>query len=150
MKKTLILGVGNTLLGNDGVGIEVVRKLKEDVKFKDVDIEETSEAGINLLAPLVGYEKLIIVDSIQTRAGKAGAIYRFRQKDLKSSSRLRLSHNTGISTVLALGKKMRLSLPKKVTFFAVEIEKEDVFGEGFTGKVKEAIPMVVELIKKEV
>ena len=64
MKRTLVLGIGNTIRGDDGFGIETVRRLREQINMKDVDIEETSEAGFSLLSLMSGYEGAIIVDSM--------------------------------------------------------------------------------------
>ena len=59
---TLILGIGNPILTDDRVGIEIAHKIKED--NSKLEVIETSEAGISLLDLVVGYDKLIIIDSI--------------------------------------------------------------------------------------
>ena len=150
MAKTLVLGIGNPIRYDDGVAIEIVRRLREKTDSQDVDMKETSEAGLNLLDLMAGYEKVIIVDSIQTKGGNAGKIYRFTQKELKSPRGFQFSHNTGMRSVLKLAKEMELPLCEDITFYAVEIEKADAFGEGLTIKVEQSIPGAVELIEKEI
>ena len=74
--RTLILGLGNPILSDDGVGISVAEELKRIVKRTDVMIEETSMGGLSLLDLLIGYDSVIMIDAIQTSKGKAGQIYR--------------------------------------------------------------------------
>ena len=144
--KTLILGIGNTIRCDDGAGIEVVRRLTKKIKSENVVLKETSEAGFNLLDIIIGYERLIIVDSIQTKDRRIGDIYQFNLVDLKSSIHPQFSHQIDIPAVLSLGEKINLAVPKEITFFAIEIEKGDVFGQGLTKKVGEAVYRVVKLI----
>ncbi len=59
---TLILGVGNPILTDDGVGIKIARKLKEE--NPGLEVTETSEVGIALLDLAVGYDKIIIMQRL--------------------------------------------------------------------------------------
>ena len=69
---TLILGIGNTILTDDGIGIKIAQKLKED--NPELEVMETSEVGMALLELLDGYDKAIIIDSIKTEQGKPGEL----------------------------------------------------------------------------
>ncbi len=150
MKKTLVLGIGNTIRGDDGVGIEAVRRLREWAVPPNVDIKETSESGFNLLSFITDYDGVIIVDSIRTKDGKAGDIYRFSKKDLSLLDPMQLSHNTGIPNVLAWAEKMGISLPKEIIFYVIEISKFNAYSEGLTKKVENAITDVIDFIKAEI
>ncbi len=66
MMKTLVLGVGNTIRRDDGVGVFAVRALKEQMDHPAVDIRETEEAGIGMLDLFRGYDEVIIVDTIRS------------------------------------------------------------------------------------
>ncbi|GAH29444.1 unnamed protein product, partial [marine sediment metagenome] len=93
---TLILGIGNPILTDDGVGIKIARKLKEG--NARLEVIETSEAGIALLDLIAGYDKLIIIDSIKIEKGKPGDLYRLELEDLKPSKDFSSSHGIGIAT----------------------------------------------------
>ena len=71
---TLVLGIGNPILTDDGVGIKIAQKLKEEKARLEVIM--TSEAGIALLDLVAGYDKLVIIDSIKTEKGKPGDLYK--------------------------------------------------------------------------
>lgn len=70
--KTLVLGMGNPILCDDGVGIRVARVLLEKPQLPDVTIEEFSLAGMDLLELLSGYDRAIIIDAIEADGAKPG------------------------------------------------------------------------------
>ncbi len=143
---TLILGIGNPILTDDGVGIKIARKLREE-KAK-LEVIETSEAGIILLDLIVGYNKLIIIDSIKTEKGKPGDLYKLELGDLKPSKDFPSSHGIGIATAFELGQELGYSMPKFVSIYAVNIKNNSTFGEDCTEAVKERIPFIAKQIIK--
>ena len=148
--KILILGIGNPICCDDAAGIEAARQLKQKIIGDNIDIEEITSAGMNLLDAIIGYDKVIIIDSIQTEAGKVGEVYRFTKDEIDERRPARFSHNGGILLMLSWGKEMKLKLPTDMIFYAIEIEKGDEFGEEFTPQVKAAIPRLVSQIEKEI
>ncbi|MEJ2047740.1 MAG: hydrogenase maturation protease, partial [Dehalococcoidia bacterium] len=60
--RTLILGIGNSILGDDGVGIRVARQLDRLVKDKNIDVVEANVDGLNLLDFILEYGRLIVID----------------------------------------------------------------------------------------
>jgi len=68
--KTLVLGLGNTILSDDGVGIHIARRIKE--KLPGIDVIEASAAGFRVVDEIIGYDKLILIDSIRTKNGQSG------------------------------------------------------------------------------
>ncbi|MDY6959769.1 MAG: hydrogenase maturation protease, partial [Halobacteriota archaeon] len=78
--RTLVFGIGNPILSDDGVGIYVAREIKKRLssdisQFKDVDVEEGSVGGLKLLDTILGYERVILIDAIMTESGSPGDIY---------------------------------------------------------------------------
>ena len=143
--KTLVLGMGNPILGDDGVGIEVARRIRGKVGGS-VDVVEVSASGLELLDVICGYEDLIIVDSIQTEDGKVGELHRLDCSDFSPMVRPSLRHQMNLATVLELGKRLQLGVPNRITIYAVAIEEATDFREGCTPAVEKAIPEAVEAI----
>ncbi|MFC1906296.1 hydrogenase maturation protease [Chloroflexota bacterium] len=143
----LILGIGNPILTDDGVGIIIAQKLKE--KNPELVVIETSEAGIALLDFVIGYKKLIIIDSIKIEEGKPGDLYKLELEDLKPSKDLSSSHGIGIATAVELGKRLGYNMPKNTSMYAVNIKDNTTFGENCTRMVKEKIPLITKQIIKE-
>ena len=142
--KTLVLGMGNTILTDDGVGIWIARQLKD--RKPDLDIIETSEAGIALLDFVVGYERLIIVDSIKTGKGRPGELYKLELGSLRPTAHLTSLHGVDIATAFELGRQLGYQMPNRVSIYAVEIEDNTTFGEECTEGVAGKMALITEQI----
>ncbi|MBM3118124.1 MAG: hydrogenase maturation protease [Chloroflexi bacterium] len=148
--KTLILGMGNSLLSDDGVGLYVAAELKKRLDQPEITVMETGVAGLSLLDLLVGYDRAVIIDAIQTADGKAGQIYRLDPEAFDSTHRTAAPHNVSFTTTIELGKRLGLALPPQITIFAIEASDISTFSEECTPNVKQAIPTCVEMIIQEI
>jgi len=150
--KMLVLGLGNPILGDDGVGFHVVEELRKTLDNQGITIESAELAGLDLLESLSGYERVIIVDAIET-GGRAGDIYRLTPDALKSTSHAGSPHDVNFATALELGKKLNLPLPEKIDIIAIEAADTTDFSEECTPEVAKAIPecvkMVIRLLNEE-
>ena len=144
---TLILGIGNPILTDDGVGIKIARKIKEG--NPELEVIETSEAGIALLDLIAGYDKLVIIDSIKTGQEKPGEVYKLRLEDLKPTVDSASSHGVDIATAFELGRGLGYRMPKYISLYAVEIKDNTTFGEDCTEEVEERIPFIMSQIIEE-
>ncbi len=147
--KTLVLGLGNPILMDDGVGIKVVRALKPRVDDPQVTLHESSCGGLNLLDVLVGYDRAIIVDAVQTRDGAAGNLYRLRSDDFEPCLHVSCAHSVDFATALELGRKLGLRLPRDITIVAVEVQDVTTFSEECTPAVQAAINTAVDTVLQE-
>ena len=149
--KTLVLGMGNTILSDDGVGIYVVQELEKRLEREDVDFAEASVGGMRILDVVGGYERVIMVDAIQTQEGTPGEIYRLTPQDFNLSLHAGSSHDLSLPGALAFGRAMGLTLPEDEDFVIIAIEVEDVitFAETCTPAVQEAIPRAVSTVLAE-
>jgi len=147
--KTLVLGLGNPILSDDGVGIKVAHEVANQFNSPQVTVAETSAAGLSLLDSIVGYDKVIIIDAVQTREGHAGQIYRMGLQDFSSAKHFSSPHQINLVTALELGKMLDLAMPQKITIFAVEAKDITNFSEKCTPEVERAIPEVVKMVLEE-
>lgn len=148
MKKSIVVGLGNPILTDDGIGNRVAEVLHGQVG-SGVDVVEASLAGFNLLDLLKGYEKAILVDAIQTKGGKAGDIYKLSRDDLSFTQRLSSVHDINFFTAWELGERLGVKLPKNMIIFAIEAEDVLTFGETLTPQVAAAVPEVCRLVLEE-
>ena len=80
--RILVLGVGNTLMCDDGVGVHAVRALVDGYELPaNVRVIDGGVAGLRLLGDIAEADYLIIVDAVK-RGGITGSIYRLRKEDL--------------------------------------------------------------------
>jgi hydrogenase maturation protease len=147
--KTLVLGIGNPILSDDGVGIKVAHEVGGKLNDPQVTVAETSAAGLSLLDSIVGYDKVIIIDAIQTEKGRAGQIYRMGTEDFSLTKHFSSPHQINLATALELGKMLDLAMPQKITILAVEAKDITSFSEKCTPEVEQAIPKVVKMVLKE-
>ena len=148
-KKTLVLGVGNPILSDDGIGIKVAQRLKEECP--ELEVIETSEAALTMLDVVCrdDCDKLIIIDSIKAD-GELGELYEFTLEDLRPAKDFSSSHGVDIATVVELGQRLEYRMPQDVSIYAVAIKDNTTFGEECTRKVEEKIPFIArQIIKKE-
>jgi len=147
--KTLVLALGNPFLSDDSVGLHVVRALDGRFNQQEITVMETSLAGLSLLDLLIGYDRAIVIDAIQTRGGKVGQVYRLEPEALAASRHASAPHGINFATALELGSKLGLALPQQITIFAVEVEDATTFGDRCTRRVEEAIPVVADTVVQE-
>ncbi|HEY68284.1 MAG TPA: hydrogenase maturation protease [Thermoflexia bacterium] len=149
--KTLVVGLGNPILTDDGVGIHVVRALAVRCRRDDVTFAEASLGGLRLLDLIAGYERVVLVDAIQTRDGKPGDVHRLHPNDLRASLHSGSTHDLSLPGALALGRGMGMKLPddEAITIIAIEVEDVLTFGEDCTPAVAAAIPRAVEAVLAE-
>jgi hydrogenase maturation protease len=120
MKKTVIIGLGNDILGDDAAGLIAVRELKNHYGEK-VDLFESPNGGLELLDFLEGYEEAIILDSLYTGQYRAGTIIEYSSSDFESST-AQTPHYIGLPEVLKLAQKLGISAPKEIKILLIEIE----------------------------
>jgi len=153
--KTLVLGLGNELYGDDGAGIQVVRKLKQELEpqkktlpwLENVDFEESSVSGVALLDVIAGYDRLIIVDTIKKTNPLTGKIHVLEDKDLRHVPGPS-PHYVSVPQTLEIGKNLGLKVPSQIKIIAVEAKNLYNLGEGLTEEMKKAIPVIMKKVKK--
>lgn len=153
--KTLVLGLGNELYGDDGVGIHVIRRLREECEsqretlawLEDVALEECGLSGLSLLDVIVGYDRLIIVDTIKRELPSTGKIHTMEGKDLRHIPGPS-PHYISIPQAIEIGKKLGLKVPSRIEIIAVEAKNMYNLGEGLTEEMKRALPDLVKKVKK--
>ena len=146
MKKVLVYGVGNPYRCDDAIGIKVAEELTKKVQKPNIDIKWGSIDGVAILDEIVGYDRVIFVDSIKTEKGKPGDIYKIKPSSLQDTGSSFSSHGINFVSALAFGKKFNLKMPEQTEIYAVEIADNTSFSEECTEKVQASIPKIVEAI----
>ena len=153
---TRIIGLGNSILTDDGVGIYAVREIRRCLEKAcpdaGVDIVETEVGGFSLMELMAGWKRVILVDSIQFDGLEPGTVVRIQPNDLHTSLRLRSVHEIDLPTVLELGRRLGLAMPGEVSVIGIQAEDALTFGESLTDAadrgLKEAVNLVLNEIQK--
>lgn len=144
--RTLVLGLGNELLGDDAIGLIVVRELCKILSksFSDkVSFVETSAFGYRLLDLIENYDRLIVIDSaIVSSSDEIGSIYVIDINDLHSGTTV--PHEMSLKDIISIGTKIGLRMPSDIRIVAIGV-KDPSFQ--LSENIKAALPKIVENIK---
>jgi hydrogenase maturation protease len=165
LMKTLIIGLGNPILGDDGVGWRVAEEIARQFPSPpsplpktgegrrgegEIEVDTVSLGGLSLMERLAGAERVILVDSIFTGQKPVGTVSRFTLADLPdlTAGHSASTHDTSLRNALIVGRKMNMPLPDDEDIFIVAIEAERVydFSEELSQAVAEAVPQAVETV----
>lgn len=140
--RTLVLGIGNEIRGDDAVGLHVARRVKEQLPAElaaHVDVEEACTGGFDLVDYLRGYDRAVVADAIKTEGGEPGTVHRFSADALKPTAHLGHSHGVNLASALAVLSELELGAPGEVAVVAVEAEWLYEFKEGLSPRVAAAV-----------
>ena len=150
MKKNLVLGIGNDILTDDGIGPKIVNDLKTFERSPELIFETTTLGGLEILEIIKDYKKVIIIDAIRTIDGNPGEIFFFTPDDFKETLHLSNLHDINFLTALELGKKLGIPLPEEIHIIAIEIVEDQVFGTSFTPAIEEKYHIIMQSVKKQI
>lgn len=147
--KTLLLGLGSSIMKDDGIGVYLAKRLKQE--FENVEATELNTTGLGLIEVVRGYERVFIIDAIKTKNGKIGEFYKLSLKDLEISAHLPSSHTLGLPITFAMGRKLLpKEMPKEVVIFAIEVEDVASVSEEFSESLQKKLPHIVATLKDEI
>jgi hydrogenase maturation protease len=148
--RTAIVGVGNPVLSDDGVGIEVARRVGGRLRHRpDVTALEFCAGGIRLMEAMAGHDRVLLIDSIQTEGGRPGDIYRLDAGDLQETRYAHSNHDSSLAVALEFGRMAGVRLPPRVEIWAIEAGDVTTFGEKLTAPVEEAAERLAARLLRE-
>lgn len=144
---TAVIGLGNILLRDEGVGVHAVNAIKESCSFSpEVEIIDGGTLGLDLLPLIEGKERLILIDAVDFKK-EPGFIGVLENDEIPCALFTKLSvHHIGLSDVLYAAKLMGIT-PSKIRLIGVQPESMDV-GLDLTPCVSDRIKDVIEMTIK--
>jgi hydrogenase maturation protease len=149
--KTIVLGVGNQILGDDGVGIHVVNELKKQIRNPNITVDEAITGGMNLLELLLGYDKAIIVDAVKTKDGENGEVKRIPLCDFSTMHSCN-PHDVSLIEAIEMAKKIGEDrIPREIIVIGITMKEIPCeFGEKLSNKIAAAVPKAVDMTLNEI
>lgn len=146
-KKIVILGLGNILLKDEGVGVRVAGELSKRGLPENVDIIDGGTASLDVLTSIKDIEKLIIIDALKG-GEEPGSIYRLCPEDLLAETKNCVSlHQINLLDALNIAKKIG-STPEETVIIGIEPKAVDS-GLGVTSCIEQKIPEIINIVLKE-
>jgi len=147
--KTIVLGVGNPILQDDGVGLHVINELREHLKDSRVILDIAYTGGMNLLDMIRGFDKVILVDAVKQEDSKTGEVKRFSLTEAPAVHTCN-PHDVSLSEALLLAKQLgEEHLPQEIVVIGIVVKNTVDFGEQLSREVASAVPTAVSLVLTE-
>ena len=164
----LILCLGNDILCDDGVGWAIADELEAGLSVPRIPspqspipsaespipnpqpprvvVKRRALSGFYLLDELTGWDSVVVVDAVRTGAHAPGTVLSFPFEALRTEAGPS-PHAAGLPTVVALGRRSGVPLPRAIHIVAVEVDDMESFVEGLTPAVRDAVPKAVDVIR---
>ena len=171
--KTLVVGLGNPILGDDGVGWKVAESVQEHLEADSryqlpyrpidsktvqplfpVEVDCLALGGLSLMERLLGYEHVIIVDSMETGQNPVGSVSVFPLASLSDpmAGHSASTHDATLMVALRTAEQLGADIPKTVDIVAIEAQNVYAFSEELSRPIAEAVPIaaqkVIELLEE--
>ena len=146
--KTLIVGLGNPILGDDGVGWKVAEEVEKRLPADgSVEVMFLSLGGISLMENLIGYDRVVVVDAFASDA-TAGSVSVLKLSQLPNYSAYHITstHDTSLQKAMELGREMGAYLPEDVIIVGVTTDRIHEFSEDLSPPVARMVPCVVNIV----
>lgn len=147
MQDCVIIGIGNALHGDDGLGVHAIRYLEGRLP-EGVDLVEGGVYSLDLLPYLDGVSHAIFIDAMDV-GDEPGSIYRFSPQDVMEQPKTPLSvHDIGLYDLIAAAQLLD-QCPERITIIAVQV-KSIAMGMDLSPEVREALPHIHRLVMEEI
>lgn len=154
LQKTLVIGLGNPILGDDGVGWRVAEQVSVSLRQQhsnngqSVTVERLAVGGLALMERLVGSDRAILIDAITVGEGEEGDLQCSPLDALpdRSAGHLDSAHDASLHTALAVGRAMGYALPNDIWVVGVRASPAGVFGERLSRPVEAAVQPAAERV----
>ena len=145
----MVVGIGNPIMGDDGVGIHILRRLREKIPRTDVDFKEIGVGGIKLVEEILDYKTVIIIDSIES-SNPPGSINEFSPEQFSNTYHEAAPHDVNFITALELYKRLQQDrIPKTIRIFTIAIQNQWTFKSDLSPSIQVAAARLTELLINE-
>lgn len=144
----LVLGLGNPILGDDGVGWRVAEAVQARLAGLPpaVEVDFASLGGLSLMERMLGYLHVILVDCMETGAAPLGSVRSMQLADLvdPTAGHSASAHDTSLLTALEAARSMGAAVPSRVDVVAIEARTSYDFSEELSPEIQAAVPIATE------
>ena len=147
MQPTLVMGIGNILLRDEGVGVRTIEAMQQIELPQGVELVDAGTAGADLIDLVADRRKLIVIDAIEADAAP-GTVFRLLAEDLAPQDGAMISlHQLGLVESLAMAKHLGCA-PQQVVVFGVQPAVIST-GLDLSPQVAAAVPKVIQAVLSE-
>jgi hydrogenase maturation protease len=155
--KTVVIGLGNPILGDDGVGWSVAENVSKQLRSSptplllgeenDVEVDCLSLGGIRLMERLIGYERAILIDAFVSD-DEPGLILVSKLEDIPNYSAFHIAsaHDASLQNAMKLGRELGAKLPEDVMVIGIAASHRYDFSEELSPAIEQAVPRATQIV----
>ncbi|MGD0597461.1 MAG: hydrogenase maturation protease [Sedimentisphaerales bacterium] len=147
-KNVVVIGLGNPLLSDEGIGVHLIRKLSEHQdKFPSVEFIDAGTGGMNVLHLIANRKKAVIIDCVKT-GKKPGTIKQFEPADVQTTKKMThfSLHEADILRIIELSRQLG-ECPDQIVIFGIEPESLEL-GQSLSRTLTNKIDLYMDTISK--
>ncbi len=148
--RTLVIGLGNPILGDDGVGWKVAEEVKSRIgnRRSSIEVDCASLGGLSLMERMLGYARVIVIDSMQTGQGAEGCVRTFPLNALENpgAGHTASTHDASLLTSLQAAGALGADIPSRIDIVAIEVRQAYDFSEQLSPAVERAVSLAMEKV----
>lgn len=139
--RTVVVGVGNPVLTDDGAGIRAAELLRSRLApGQPVDVVELWAGGLRLMEAMVGYDSAVVIDAMTSGRVEPGTVVELEVSDLPVTRNVSCLHDTNLPIALELGREAGVPLPASIRIFGIEALDVTTYSERLTEPVAAGLP----------
>ena len=144
------LRLGNPILGDDGIGWKVAEEIIKQKFFESttVEVDCLAVGGLTLMERMVGYQRAILIDAIQTGTRTPGSVVTMRLEDVpeQRAGHITSAHDVSLLTAIQLGREMGVQLPEMIFIVGIEAQRVYDISEELSPSLRSIIPNAIQLV----
>lgn len=142
----IIVGLGNPLLQDDGIGPYLVQRLRDEQALSDVEYYLTTESGMYLIEKLIGYDQALIIDSIKSPSIAVGEVVLLTAADFKVQTPVS-GHVVDLFSATQIFQMYGVKVPTTLGLIGVGVKSNTIFGEKFSAAIEQRRESIYQQVK---
>ena len=147
MNKTLVLGMGNSILTDDAIGLLAAKSVYDKIIGEtnhgmEFDLVLTETGGMSLLDIIRGYDTLVVIDAIKTGQHTAGEVLEIDVESALGSHRMLSSHDLSLFEAVKMGRTLDIKMPAKILIYCIEILNNTDFSDKLSPEIDGKLPQI--------
>lgn len=144
---TIIIGIGNNLLSDDGVGPYMAEQIGQKLDFPHRSVTHLS---LELLDLILDQRLIYIIDSFRNSEIPVGEVVQFTLDDLEYRQNPSYSHGITIPIIFNIGKKLYKSMPENAYFFGINVSDNQTISESFSDELNHKLAEIRNYLFKKI
>lgn len=146
--KTIVVGLGNPILGDDAVGWKAAELVRMDAAKLGAEVKTLSLGGLRLMEELIGYDRAVIIDAVCYDNLPLGSVRTFPLESLENpfAGHLGSTHETNLQSALEMGRLLGQHLPGEVMVVAISTAPSIDFSETLSPAAAGALPAALQKV----